>query len=172
MRRPCRSPGWYNQRIGGFHSRSNVLNTKPTADEASDIKERDIAVLVLLMIVTCGLYWFYLCFAWTKEINGLAGRVKYQPWVVLLVNIVTCGLAGLVFECLFAFDIAQEAGSRGVPQRMENLGVWVIVCNCAATLLSLTAYGVVIAIPLGILASALVQVELNKLAATKLESSP
>ncbi len=139
------------------------MNVKPTA-QASDVEHRDIAIIVLLMIVTLGIYWFYLCYVWAKEINGLAGRVKYQPWAVLLVNIVTCGLAGLVLECLFAFDIAQESGARGVRQRMENLGVCVIICNCAAPLLSVTMCGVVIAMPLGILASALVQVELNKLA--------
>jgi hypothetical protein len=139
--------------------------SKLTAAEAADIKRRDIAVFVLLNVVTLGIYWFYVVYQWSKEINGLTGRVKYPPVVVLLVSILTCGLAGIVFECLFAFDVAEAARSRGIADRMEQMPTWVIVCNCAAMGTALIPFvGVLIALPLGILASALVQVELNRLA--------
>lgn len=87
---------------------------KLTAGDAAEIKRREIGVFVALNIVTLGIYWFYVVYQWTKEVNGLAGRVKYSPMVVLLVSIFTCGLAGLVFECLFAFDVAEEGQRRGV----------------------------------------------------------
>ena len=138
--------------------------SKLTASEAADVKHRDIAVFVLLCVVTLGIYWFYLAYHWAKELNGLHGRVKYQPVVVLLVSIVTCGIVGMVFECLYAFDIAQIAQSRGVARRLEHLATWVIACNCVAMAVSFIPYGVVVGCLLGTLASALVQVELNKLA--------
>lgn len=137
---------------------------KPTTSQASDIKHRDIAIFVLLNFVTLGFYWFYLCYRWAKEVNGLQGRVKYQPWAVLLVSIVTCGIAGLVFEILFAFDIGQATESRGVAGRMEQLPTWVIALNVVAMIACATTVGLVIGVPLGVLASALVQIELNKLA--------
>ena len=137
---------------------------KLTASQASDIKHRDIAIFVLLNFVTLGFYWLYLCYCWAKEVNGLHGRVKYQPWAVLLVSIVTCGIAGLVFEILFAFDIRQAIESRGIAGRMEQLPTWVIALNVVAMIASATTVGLLIGMPLGVLASALVQIELNKLA--------
>ena len=83
---------------------------------------------------------------------------------MLLASVVTCGIAGIVFEILFAFDIGQATESRGVAGRMEQLATWVTALNVVATILSLTTVGVVIAIPLGILASVFIQSELNKLA--------
>jgi hypothetical protein len=137
---------------------------KLTDADAADIKRRDIAVFVLLCFVTLGIYWFYVSYHWSKEINGLVGRVKYQPLVLLLVNILTCGMAGMIFESLFAFDVAEQAKVRGLADRFEQLPMWVIVCNSAAVITALIPFGVVIALPLGTLASVLVQLELNKLA--------
>lgn len=49
--------------------------------------------------------------------------------------------------------------------------MWVIVCNCVAMAVALIPFvGLIIAMPLGILASALVQVELNRLAEAKLKT--
>lgn len=138
--------------------------SKLSSSEAADVQRRDIGLLVLLCIVTLGLYWFYLGYQWSKELNGLAGRVKYQPVVFLLVNIFTCGLAGMVFECIFAFDIAEHTARLGLNSRWEQLGAWVIGINVAVLILCLIPFGVIAALPLGTLATALVQVELNKLA--------
>ena len=137
---------------------------KLTSADAAEIKRRDIAVFILLCVVTLGIYWFYISYHWSKEINGLVGRAKYNPVVVVLVNVLTCGLAGLVFESLFAFDIAEQARQRNTPGRMDQLGTWVLVCNCAAMITALIPFGFVVALPLGTLASVLIQVELNRLA--------
>lgn len=141
-----------------------VQAAKLTPAEAADVQHRDIATFVLLMVVTLGIYWFYVSYQWAKELNGLSGRMKFQPLVVLLTSIVTCGIAGMVFECLFAFDIAEQTQARGLKARMDALPTWVIATNCAAIVLSLIPFGFAIGLPLGILASVLVQVELNKLA--------
>ena len=141
-----------------------LVAAKLTPQEAADIQRRDIATLVLLFVVTLGFYWFYLAYQWTKELNGLAGRVKYQPTVFLIANLVSCGLAGLVFECLYAFDIAEHAKAHGIKDRLEQLPTWVISINCVAMVVSIIPFGVIVGLPLGILASVLVQMELNKLA--------
>ena len=142
-----------------------LTHSKLSAADASEIQHRDLAMFVLLMVVTLGMYAFYIVYEWARELNGLQGRVKYPPLVVLLVNLLSCGLAGIVFECLYAFDVAEATRTRSVVDRSENLATWVLVCNCLAMVLSLTVIGIVLAMPIGILASALVQAELNKLAA-------
>jgi len=137
---------------------------KLTAADAADIKRRDITVFILLCVVTLGIYWFYISYQWSKEINGLVGRAKYNPVLVVVVNILTCGLAGLVFESLFAFDIAEQTRLRNTPGRMDQLATWVLVCNGAALITAIIPFGFLLALPLGTLASVLVQVELNRLA--------
>jgi hypothetical protein len=140
------------------------FDAKLTDAEASDVKRRDVAVFILLMVATLGIYWFYVAYQWSKEVNGLLGRMKYQPVVVLIANIATCGLAGLIFESLFAFDLVEQTKARGITDRLDSLATWVLVCNCAAFAIALIPFGIVLALPLGTLASVLVQVELNKLA--------
>jgi hypothetical protein len=137
---------------------------KLTDKEAADVIRRDIATFVLLNIVTLGIYWFYVVYRWSKEVNGLVGTVKYQPMMVLLVSILTCGIGGFVFECLMAFDVAETCKSRGVPSRLAHMPQWVIGCNVASLIACIIPFGVIVGLPLGLLASVLLQVELNKLA--------
>jgi hypothetical protein len=141
-----------------------AMDAKLTDAEASEVKRRDVAVFILLMAVTLGIYWFYVAYQWSKEVNGLVGRVKYQPVVVLIANLATCGLAGFVFESLFAFDLVEQTKVRGIKDRLDSLAAWVLVCNCLAFVIALIPFGIIVALPLGTLASVLVQVELNKLA--------
>lgn len=137
---------------------------KLTEADAAYIKRRDIAVFILLSIVTLGIYWFYVSYHWAKEVNGLVGRAKYNPVLVLVINLLTCGLAGLVFEALYAIDIAEQTRLRSTPGRMEQLATWVLVCNSAAFITAIIPFGFLVALPLGTLASVLVQIELNRLA--------
>jgi len=146
---------------------SPQVPVKLTAGEAADILRRDLATFVLLNIFTLGIYWFYIVYQWSKEVNGIVGRVKYQPVMVLVVSILSCGIAGMVFESLFAFDVAQAAKSRRIPGRMEQMPTWVLVCNVVGGLLCLIPFGVIVGLPLGLLASVLLQVELNKLAESR-----
>ena len=139
---------------------------KLTSGDACDIQVRDPAIVVLLMVVTCGLYAIYLQYQWAREVNGLEGLVRYPPVITLVLNIVTLGLSGLVFEAIWAYDLARQAQRRGVANRMESLPTWVIVLNCVGTVLCLSVVGIVIGLPMGIAASVLIQNELNKLAAT------
>ena len=142
-----------------------LTEPKLTGADAADIKRRDIGLFVVLCIVTLGIYWFYLVYHWAKEVNGLAGRAKYPPLVVLLVSILTCGIAGLVFECLFAFDVGDTGRRHQLAGRMEQLGMWVVIVNCAAVATALIPLaGIPLSLGLGTLASVLLQIELNRLA--------
>lgn len=143
---------------------SPMVTQKLTSGEACDIKVRDPAVVVLLMVVTCGLYAIYLQYQWAREVNGLEGQVRYPPILTLVLNILTLGLAGLVFESIWAYDLARLAQQRGIANRFDSLPIWVLLLNCVGTVLCLSVVGIVIGLPMGIAASVLVQMELNKLA--------
>ena len=141
----------------------------PLAEKLTDAvadypRRRNVALFVLLYVVTFTIYGFYIVYRWAKELNGLAGRVKFDPVLMLVVSIFTCGIAALVFECLYAFDVVEYARRRNIEGRIENLPTWVITCNVLAMLISLIPFRVIVGLPLGILATTLLQVELNKLA--------
>ena len=136
----------------------------PVPSDLAWPRRRDLAVFTTLMIVTLGFYFFYVAYQWAREVNGLEGRVKYRPDIVLVVTILTCNVFGLVFETLFAFDVAEHMRARGVPGRIEQLPIWIVVCNVVAIGLCLMPFGCFAGFPLGVLASVLVQAELNRLA--------
>ena len=136
----------------------------PAASDLAWPKRRDLAVFTTLMIVTLGFYFFYVVYQWAREINGLNGRLKYRPDIVLVVTILTCNVFGLVFETLFAFDVAEHTRARGIPGRIDQLPIWIVLCNVVAIVLCLMPFGCFAGFPLGVLASVLVQAELNRLA--------
>ena len=57
------------------------------------IKERNIAVCVVLSIVTCGIYGIYWLYKMVEEADYLTGNPNPQPpIVVILLSIVTCSI--------------------------------------------------------------------------------
>lgn len=141
---------------------------KPAAGDAKEVERRDLVMVVLLSLVTLFIgYPIYLCYQWSKELNGLAGQVRHSPTTVLLLSILTLGIAAIVYECLFAQEIAGHMKRLGRKDAMPELGIWVIALNVTAIIMSFTFIGIVIAIPAGMAATCLLQAEFNKLAVQK-----
>lgn len=140
--------------------------TKPASSDSKEVERRDLVMVVLLSVVTLFIgYPIYLCYLWAKELNGLAGQTRHLPTTVVLVSIVTLGIAAIVYECLFAFEIAGHMKRLGRKDALPELGVWVTALNVTAIIASFTFIGIVIAIPAGMAATCLLQAEFNKLAA-------
>ena len=83
---------------------------------------RDIAVSIILSIVTCGIYSIYWMIKLNDEINAAVGDQAAQTGgVVFLLTLVTCGIYGLYWlykmgEKVDAIKIraGQPAGSSAV----------------------------------------------------------
>ena len=139
---------------------------KLTSADAADVQVRSLPLVAVLSLVTLGIYSLYLIYQWAREINGLEGRVKHNPTVVLLVSIFTLCLGAMVYECVFAFDAAEAGRRRGLAAQLGSLPTWVIAANGLAFVISLIPFALIIAIPLGVAATVLVQSGFNRLAAT------
>lgn len=139
---------------------------KPVWNEPQGlIVYRSLLAVTLLTLVTCGCYWFYLAYCWASEVNRILKSERYDPTLVLVLSVCTLGIAGIVCECLFARDLERACEETGLPNRDPRLSTWVISLNLVAMATSLIPIaGLVIALPLGIWATLLVQHELNKLA--------
>ncbi len=109
----------------------------------------EIAVGLILSIVTCGLYNIYWNYRQFLAMNALLGReeFKFVPW--LLLSIVTCGLFHIYYEYKMGAELYSWLKSQGVEAN-PNLPIIGLV---------LSIFG------LTIVADAVYQYELNKLTA-------
>lgn len=112
------------------------------------IQQRNIAVCIILSIVTCGIYgiYWFICLAndtntVANDPNGTSGGVAF------LLSLVTCNIYGIYWAYKQGEKIDAVKTSRGVAS--SNSGV---------------LYLVLWILGFGIIAEALMQNELNRLA--------
>jgi len=125
------------------------------------VERRDLATTTLLLVVTLSLHAFYLVYQWAKDLSLLTGKDR-SPGTVLLISILTLGIAPLVYEYVFAAEAAaleQQRFPKRVPSSLPN---WILILNCATLLCCLTVVLCPLAIVLGITANVLVQLQFNR----------
>ncbi len=130
----------------------------------NEIKRRDIGMLVLLMVVTLGIYGFYLIPKLGLSVNQLIKKDEYKFKRVLLIGIFTFGIGLVVFEILYAYSLEEESGYTGNKWSNKNIGGYVLALNLLAFWLSFVSNWIacVIGIALGCWATWLIQNQVNK----------
>ena len=56
------------------------------------VKERSVAVAIILSIITCGIYGLYWLACMSDDLNALTGCNETSGGTVVLLSIVTCGI--------------------------------------------------------------------------------
>lgn len=110
------------------------------------VQERNIALSIVLSVVTCGIYGLYWFVCITNDVNTVSEEQGTSGGMAVLFTIITCGIYGLywAYKCGDKLDTAKQ--KRGIPA--SNGGILYLI---------LFMFG-------GIIAYALIQSELNKLA--------
>ena len=109
------------------------------------IERRNIAVCIVLTLVTCGIYGIYWIVCLTNDVNTVSGDVNgTSGGMVVLLTIVTCGIYGIYWMLKLNDEINLLCGDTNAAS--------------GALYLILQIFG------FGIIAYALMQNELNKLA--------
>lgn len=111
------------------------------------VQQRNIALCIILSLVTCGIYGLYWFVCLTDDTNAVANEEGTSGVMALVLTIVTCGIYGLYWAYKCGEKLDQAKVSRGLSA--SNGGVLYLI---------LYIFG-------GIIAYALIQNELNKLAA-------
>lgn len=111
------------------------------------IKERNIAVCIILTIVTCGIYGIYWFICLTDEVNTVSYTEGTSGGMAFLFSLITCGIYSIYWMFKQGEKIDAAKNSRGVDS--SNSGI---------VYLLLAIFG------FGIISYALMQNELNKLA--------
>ena len=111
------------------------------------IQQRNIAVCIILSIVTCGIYGLYWLVCLTNDTNTTAGTEGTSGGMVLLLTIVTCNIYSLYWGYKQGEKIDMAKQKKGMPSSNSNV-LYLLLC---------------LFVP--VVAWALMQNELNNLAA-------
>ena len=128
--------------------KTDIINSYLFKGEFVMIERRNIAVCIVLTLVTCGIYGIYWIVCLTNDVNTVSGDVNgTSGGMVVLLTIVTCGIYGIYWAYKQGEKLDFTKNNRGIPS--SNSGVLYLI---------LQIFG------FGIIAYALMQNELNKLA--------
>lgn len=112
------------------------------------INKRDIALAIILSIVTCGIYGLYWFVVLTDDIKKAASDTEFQSGgIALLLTIVTCGIYGIYWAYKMG-ELLKKAQEKHNLQVKDNSVLYLI----------LEFFG------FGIIAYAMMQNDLNELA--------
>ncbi len=122
---------------------------QPNPGFGAPIHKRDIALCVILTVVTCGIYGFYWFYCMVEDLNKVSNDPNATGGaMVILLTLITCGIYGLYWYYKAGTQLSAARQLRtGYPG--ENNGVLYLV---------LGLFG------LGIVSECLIQNELNQLA--------
>jgi len=102
-----------------------MSNEKPLSQEFYV----QIALGIVLSILTCGLYNIYWNAKQFRAMNALLGREEYKFWFWLLLSILTCGVFHVYYEYKMGSDLQEYLKTRGL-QVSPNLAIIGLVLSC------------------------------------------
>lgn len=111
------------------------------------MRNRNIALCIILSLVTCGIYNLYWWACLADEGNRGAGTPGTSGVVVILLSIITCGIYGLYWSYTMGDKINRAKEQHGFPTDS----------NAGLVYLLLSLFG------LSLVAEALMQNEFNKM---------
>lgn len=90
---------------------------------------RSIPMLVVLNIVTCGIYYAYWLYKTTDEIKNFMERDDINPTLELVLSIVTCGLYTFYWYYKYGKILYLEMTKKAGMDSTEDSTVLLIVLN-------------------------------------------
>ena len=88
---------------------------------------RDPLMVLLLSIVTCGLYGWYWIWVTTDEINKSLGEERMNAVLLLIITLVTCGLGGIYWLYLIDKSLV-DLGQRNQIAFNSSFVMWLVLC--------------------------------------------
>ena len=111
--------------IGGTNPNQN--NSNNTSINAPVLEYRDIAIAIILSIVTCGIYGIFWIISLTNDANKVADRpTDTSGGMVILLTIITCGIYGIYWNYKMGQKI-YEAGQRYNKQINDNSVLYLVL---------------------------------------------
>lgn len=83
------------------------------------IQQRNFWMVLLLSIVTCGIYGYYYVYTMTRDLNQIVGEQKIDPALAVLLTIVTCGIYTYIWYYQYG-NYIQEVAQANEVKVFEN----------------------------------------------------
>ena len=83
--------------------------------------KRDPAVVFLLTVLTCGLYYFWWVYETSREIDAFLGESDVPPIVHVILLIATGTLWGFVWDLMTARRIVRMQEKVGLPAKDNSI---------------------------------------------------
>ena len=102
---------------------AEITNEFTSSIDKTSLEYRDQGTVALLLIVTCGIYYFVLLADWLKVIKknkNLQGLLSVDPAQAVFLTIITCSAASIYFNYKVARDaaaITRRSGGNTSPIR-------------------------------------------------------
>lgn len=112
---------------------------------------RDLVIVALLTVFTCGLYAIYWQYKTTDELKAVTGK-ELNPGLELLLTLVTCGIFGIYAHYRNAQLVTEKM--KALRGAHEDRAVLVLALDLASLVVGVTFVAAVVVL----------QDELNKLA--------
>jgi drug/metabolite transporter (DMT)-like permease len=91
------------------------------------MKQRDIAIAVILTIVTCGIYGIYWLIVLTDEIGEVSGDRSISGVMAFLLTMVTCGIYGYYWAYKMGQQLTAAKQARGMIVSSTELSVLYLI---------------------------------------------
>lgn len=131
---------------GGTGGGATYEPLPPLSDPQAASYTSNIALDVVLSVITCGIYYFFWQARQFRAANHLLGQERYKFGLWFILTLVTCGLYNIYYEYFLAQGLTEAQEKHGRP-KSKDLPVLSLV---------LTIIG------LSVVADAIQQNEINK----------
>ena len=133
----------------GYQQNPYQPNGPQYGNYRAPVKNRNIALCVVLSIITCGIYGIYWLVCLVDDLNVASGRTgDTSGGMVFLLSLITCGIYGIYWLYI--------AGEKVAYIKQRNTGEIDSSSSVLYLILGIIGFGIV--------AYALIQSELNKVA--------
>ena len=103
--------------------------TKKIDPNRPKIQNTDIAVAIILSIVTCGIYGIYWYYKIVCDVNTVTGDNTTSGGTVVLLTIITCGIYGIYWSYKTGQKL-YETGERYGINISDNSIIYLVLALC------------------------------------------
>ncbi len=76
---------------------------------------RDPALTLVLILLTCGIYYLYFIYVVSQETQDFLGEREFSPGVEVLLSMITCGLWNIYWDYRMGKRVAEMCLQVGLP---------------------------------------------------------
>jgi hypothetical protein len=76
---------------------------------------RDPALTLVLILLTCGIYYLYFIYVVSEETQEFLGERDTSPAVEVLLSVLTCGIYNVYWDYKIGKRVAEMCGRVGLP---------------------------------------------------------